>query len=192
MTTATAHVAQRDHTPGAAQTLLKGVLFLAIVGVCVAAVLYEETVRTWEAAISARWLDPVLPGSVTSWRTGYIISESPDGPLKFNITVECTCLVMIIPILVVCGGLLLQRSTRVSRVLLAMLVAVTGLIVVNQLRLGMLAWATQNWGIDPGYEVSHKLVGSILGIAGFALALLVAVKIMGIGKASYRHNRGTR
>jgi len=167
---------------GAKRTLgpAKALGLAGFLGVTVSAVLCQEVFRSAEAWLAATWLDLFLPGGCVAAGTGYMISESPQGPILFRITAECTSLVLIVPILLVGAALLLHRSTTVRRVLVAAVTAAVALSVVNQARLGLIAWATQTWGLDTGYEISHKLVGSIIGLLGFVAALLAALKIVGL------------
>jgi exosortase/archaeosortase family protein len=59
-------------------------------------------------------------------------------------------------------------------------------ILVNQLRLGLIAWFTYLWGIDVGFEIAHVFVGSIIGILGFAASVLVLFLIMGVRRRKRR------
>ncbi|WP_420367219.1 hypothetical protein [Curtobacterium sp. L1-20] len=99
-------------------------------------------------------------------------------------TLECTVLILVVPLTVVIGAMVFHRATSLARIVAALTVGTTALVIVNQGRLGLIAWATQVWGIVPGYQVSHLLVGSLLAIAGFVGALVLAITILGPRPAS--------
>jgi exosortase/archaeosortase family protein len=62
-------------------------------------------------------------------------------------------------------------------VLLGLLAAIVVVAATNELRILLIAWATQTYGFGLGYEVSHKFAGSVLAIFGFAGGLLLMLKI---------------
>lgn len=151
------------------------------------ATIEHVAVRTVEAQVVTSWLNWVLPGGVVAVRTGFMINESPDGAVLFDITAECTTLLLIAPLVIVTAALTLHRRTTVGRALLATLTSVSALILVNQVRFGLIAWATQLWGLDPGYEISHRLVGTVFSMLGFAGALLLGLFVLGVRQRGRRH-----
>lgn len=142
----------------------------------------HEMVRTWEAMLSARWLDGILAGGADPVGVGIYVRDTPAGGLVFQITPECTVVVLVAPMLLFGAALALHRRTGLARALWATVAGCVLLTVVNQFRIGLIIWATQQWGLDPGYEISHKLVGSVIGIGGFVGAVIVALVIVGAGR----------
>ncbi|MBT2483981.1 MULTISPECIES: exosortase/archaeosortase family protein [unclassified Microbacterium] len=139
----------------------------------------EAAFRTLEAAAAASWLNLFL-GPVTSSGPHYLVPIGDTGAVLLRVSPECSVLLLIIPILVILSFFALHGRTPLPRVILAALVTIAGLFLVNQIRLGVIAVATNVWGMDPGYELSHVLVGSLIGILGFVGALLAALLIMGV------------
>lgn len=70
--------------------------------------------------------------------------------------------------------------TRIStlRWAVATVLGVGVVVLVNQLRLGLIAWATLTWGLNPGYAISHTFVGSALAVLGFACAIILMLIVM--------------
>ena len=95
-----------------------------------------------------------------------------------QITNECSTAVLIIPFLLIMGGVGLRPTVRVSRVVLATLAGIGMLLAVNVIRIGGIGWATYHWGTTDGYRWSHLVIGSLLALAGFALSVLVALRIL--------------
>lgn len=151
----------------------------AIVVVCVVLAVQGGAFRSLEAATAAWWLTPFLPPIAA---VGDQIVFGLDGAesVSLQITSECTAGLLIIPVLLPLAFLAVHRRTALARVVAAALVAAGGLFVVNQLRIGLIAGSVKAWGIDPGYEVSHVLVGSVLSVVGFVAALLIALRIVGV------------
>lgn len=139
----------------------------------------EAGFRALEASVAASWLNVFVP-PVTSSGTGYLVPIADTGVVLLRVTPECSVLLLIVPILLVLSFFSLHGRTPLSRVILAAVVTTAGLLVVNQIRLGVIAVATNIWGMDPGYELSHVLVGSLIGILGFVGALLASLLIMGV------------
>lgn len=100
--------------------------------------------------------------------------------IALRVTVECTTLLIGVPLTVV--GAVILASTRVpwSRSVLGILAMWAIIFVVNLLRLVIIGWSTQTWGLDPGYEISHVFVGSVVGIIGYALGLAALLLIVGV------------
>ncbi len=52
------------------------------------------------------------------------------------------------------------------------------MLAVNAFRIVGIAWATWQYGYDPGYKYSHVFVGSACSLVGFVGAILVALWIL--------------
>lgn len=162
--------------------------FTAVVTACIAAVLQNVAVRAVEAKLLAAWMGSLLPGGVFAVDTKFVISNSVDGPVAFDVTAECTALVLVVPLALLVGFMTLHRGTSLVRSALALTVSVAVMAFINQGRLGLIAWATHYWGIDPGYEVTHALLGSLLSLIGFAFGVLLVLRTLGVvrGKGHVR------
>jgi exosortase/archaeosortase family protein len=183
--------------------LLRAILALALIGACVVIVVNEMNYRSFEAALVSSWIQGLIPGGARPLgdhvlmylpETNVPISglgpEATTGPelIALHITIECASYVVVIPLLLISAFLF--SATRVTwfRWALGTLAGVAGMLAVNQLRLGVIIFSTNRWGMDPGYEISHILVGSIIGLFGFIGCFFLCMKIMN-PKRSFRRVR---
>ena len=96
-------------------------------------------------------------------------------PLGLTMTPECTSAFLLVPLIVV-GALLVGLRPRIAgRVSWSLAVATGILIVVNQLRILVLAGLVSCLGTDRGYYWGHTMVGSIVSVFGGAIALVLFV-----------------
>lgn len=152
-----------------------GVVLLATAAVML---VWQEQVRHSEIAIAGLWFDLVLSGT-THTNDDVIYFTWSGGPLiGMRDTWECTVALLAGPMCAIGGVLLGLTRMPWHRLLAGLGVALGLLVVVNQLRLAMIAFSLQGWGL-PGYELSHKTLGSIFAIAGFVIAAGVFLKIAG-------------
>lgn len=143
-----------------------------------AMLVWQEQVRHGEIAIAGLWFDLVLTGT-THTNDDVIYFTWSGGPLiGMRDTWECTVALLAGPMCAIGGVLLGLTRMPWHRLLAGLGVALGLLVVVNQLRLAMIAFSLQGWGL-PGYELSHKTLGSIFAIAGFVIAAGVFLRIAG-------------
>ncbi len=152
-------------------------LALAIWAAMVAGIAYAAAGRTVEARLAA-----ALAGPVTAGRSGSIGDVLMTGlgtheVTGLKITNECTVLLLIVPMLFIAGLIILFRRFPVPSVLYGLLMGVLVVTLTNQVRVVLIAWATQHYGFGLGYELSHRFVGSVLAILGFALGTLVMIRL---------------
>ncbi len=60
----------------------------------------------------------------------------------------------------------------------ALIVAATVLVVVNTLRIGVIALCCRFWGLGVGYQVGHLVLGSLVSIVGIGLSLVLLTAIV--------------
>ena len=151
-------------------------LSLPILGAALYVLLYQNSFRDLEALMAQSWLSTLIEGSVG--RIGNLIYFSwPDGPaIGLRIGPECTVALLIAPFFVVVATLVSVTRFRVGKTLLGLAIGSAMLLVVNQIRIALIAVSIQQWGMT-GYDVSHRFIGTVVGLAGFTAALLVMVKI---------------
>ena len=154
-------------------------LFAALVMVAaVAAGLYwNEFYRAIEASLAAITLSPFANGTGASGTTFYL--QQPAGMIGLVITAECTALILVAPLIILAAVLLVTTRVSCSRIaagLLAMWLIVT---IVNEIRLAFIALASDTWGVEVGYPLSHTYVGSVIGILGFVAGLAALLIITG-------------
>lgn len=129
--------------------------------------------RVNEARILAVWLNPLIIGGVTPNDTHFLVHLPGPELIAFNITMECTALILLTPLAMVCALMLILTRIGLLRALLALIISVTATFILNQFRLGLIAWTTQTWGMDLGYEIGHRFIGSLIALFGFALGFLI-------------------
>lgn len=146
---------------------------------CALLVYSYRTVLTWEARATVPVMEWMTQGAAMAFDNIVAFGVGTPTPRGLRITPECTALVLITPILLFTGLLLAWSRIAVARLAVA---GTAGLIIaaaVSQLRVGMIGYAVERWGFHPGYDVAHKYVGPALALAGFALAILTMMKIIG-------------
>lgn len=153
---------------------------LALSGGIAWMLLQAETVRTWEAHFAAWWMNPWVDRGVTASGDTYMLWIAEDHLVAFQVTAECTAIILLAPLLAL--GAALMLSTRVSwlRGLSGITASAAVMLLVNQVRLALIGWATQQGGLEAGYEFGHRFAGSVIGIAGFAIGLIVLIAVTGV------------
>ncbi|MGP6169741.1 archaeosortase/exosortase family protein [Microbacterium sp. A204] len=159
---------------------------LALLAGAIALAVGSRTVQAVEARLVTLWLGPILPGGMVSDGPYYVIRAHTPTAQAFRITEECSAVVLLVPLFVVAAVIMLSTKVTVSRLLGGVLAMISVTLLVNQIRLGVIAWATHQWGMDPGYEISHRFVGSVIGIIGFSAGIAVLLLI-----TSSRRRAGT-
>lgn len=98
-----------------------------------------------------------------------------DTPFGLRMSPECTSAFLLLPLLLV-GAVMIALRPRIARQVIGALgIAVVALILVNQLRLLMLAGLIDWLGTDRGYYLGHTMFGSLISVIGGAAALVLFV-----------------
>lgn len=158
-------------------TPVRGLLALAIWTTMVGGIVYAARGRAVEARVAAALAGLVTPGRSRSIGDVILTGIGTRGPMGLKITNECTVLLLIVPMLFIAGLIVLFRRFPLHNVLFGLLMSVFVVTLTNQMRVVLIAWATQHYGFGLGYELSHKFVGSVLAIFGFALGMLVMFRL---------------
>lgn len=169
-------VREREPRAGAAHRALRVLGALVLVAAAVVVVWQQAAVRDGEASLAGHWFGTVLSGSVGSSRDVIWFGWVHGPAVGMQITSECTVALLLGPLFLLGAGLLAFTKARWNRLIFGLAAGMTVVVVVNQLRLAMIAVSTQHWGIG-GYDVSHKFVGTLFALAGFAAAALLMLKI---------------
>lgn len=162
----------RDVTVLAAR--LVGALGLAAAGVLV--FLQQTVMRKDEAFLAGHWFETFLTGPVYRSRDAVYISWQHGSEIGMRITSECTVALLIGPLFLLGAALLAFARPSFARLLVGLAIGLVTVVVVNQLRLGIIAIAMQRWGTT-GYHVSHTFLGTVVALAGFVVAALAMLKI---------------
>ena len=143
----------------------------------ISGVAFAATGRTYEARIAASPAGPVTGGHSRSMGDVLLTGLGTHQPMGLQITNECTVPLLIVPMLFIAGLIILFRRFRIRNVLFGLVMDVLVVTLTNQIRVIGIAWATERYGVGLGYEPSHRFVGSILAILGFALGMPVMLKL---------------
>jgi exosortase/archaeosortase family protein len=174
--------------PGRRQTTDRGgPRTFAGVGALSAAVLLllsEGWYRGVEAALAGRALSGLLGFPVMISRPLRTVFFAFDGTgpahmLGLQVTLGCSSDLLLAPVLLFTGVLLLFGHSSALRLLLAASIAAAVVVLVNTLRLVLIAVLVDWWGVETGFGWGHTLFGSVLTLAGMAVALGVFVVAVG-------------
>jgi exosortase/archaeosortase family protein len=184
MSTALPHAA-----PARLVRLPRALLAAGVLALTAFLVVAQHQVRHLEATLANTWINPLTGGDGLIWGDSFLLHLTPTQIIAFRITVECTILVLIVPILVFAAATIAFTRVSITRWFLATLAGAALLVLVNQIRLGVIAFATLTWGLDPGYEISHTFVGSALALVGFAGSVILMLTLISTKKRKRRHGR---
>lgn len=159
-------------------------------------VLHASDIRALEAKAVAFWLDPVLPGGAQALHTYFLIHlNGGHGDLiAFNVTTECTAVLILVPLTATAAVLLAVTPVKPVQALAALAAAATAATAANQLRLGLIAFTSQRWGMGLGFDLGHRYIGSIFSLAAFAVGFIVILRVClgGLASPSGRQSRASR
>jgi exosortase/archaeosortase family protein len=144
----------------------------------------EGWYRGVEAALAGRAMSGLLGFPVMVSRPLRTVFFAFDGTgpahmLGLQVTLGCSSDLLLAPVLLFTGVLLLFGQSSAPRVLLAASIAAAVVVLANTLRLVLIAVLVDWWGVETGFGWGHTLFGSVLTLAGMALALGVFVVAVG-------------
>ncbi|NYE95984.1 exosortase/archaeosortase family protein [Psychromicrobium silvestre] len=159
------------------QRVLRWIVALTMLAFATVLLSQNVAVRELETKLLAFWFSPLLIGGVKPNDTHFLVTIPPGQLIAFNITFECTVLLLILPLTALSALLLAFTKTSWTRVASGLLVSSAVVLVINQLRLALIAFTTQTWGLDFGYQIGHRFIGSLIALFGFALGFLIVLRI---------------
>jgi exosortase/archaeosortase family protein len=163
---------QQRHTAGTIGRVVLAGAILALAGI---AVIENQLVRSWDALGASGLLHLVGYDSMARSRY-FLIWDTPTKLSAYEVTAECTALVLLVPMLIVATAIAIQRRASVPRLVAGIAAMVGTVAVVNEVRLAFIGYAATEWG-STGYTIAHTFVGSAIGLLGFAggLALFFVI-----------------
>jgi len=172
----------RDRAPGLAERLAIGVtparLSAAAIGLAlVASLVLLRPVRLAEAMLSSAVLSALGFGAE---RVGTSVLVETDGARAgFTIASGCSTALLAAPFLAVGALAVATGRVRPGRAFATLAAALVGVVVVNQLRFGIVGAAIGWFGFRTGYGQSHVLIGTLVSTVGLVVGLAAFVLAMG-------------
>lgn len=167
---------QRSGPAQAAHGLLRLLCAAVPIALGALALWQQSQVRVLEAVVARAWLNPVLDGPVGQV-SDIVYFAWVGGPvIGMQVSEQCTVAYLLGPMCLLAALLVAITKSSLLRLGAALLVGASLLVIVNQLRLAIIALGTQHWGLT-GYDVTHKLMGTAFALVGFTLAALVMVVV---------------
>jgi exosortase/archaeosortase family protein len=157
---------------------------LAVWATAVVLLVRETWYRGVEAAVAGDtikdWLGyPVLIARARQTVFFAFHGTGPAHMLGLQVTLGCSSDLLLIPILLTTGILLCVGPASPVRVLFAAAMAAVIVVLVNMLRLVMIAALVSSWGVPAGFGWGHTLFGSVLTLFGMFAALVAFVLVLG-------------
>jgi exosortase/archaeosortase family protein len=149
---------------------------LAAMLLAIGLLLKQTAFRSAEAQATAHLIGLITSGRARS--TGAIIyfGIGTDNVNGMVITLMCSTVILIAPLLTLAGLLLLMPSMPTSRIALGLAIALGIVVASNMLRFAAAASALQWWG-SRGFNLVHHWIGSLFVIFGFAAAFILLLVI---------------
>jgi len=138
-----------------------------------------HTYMAAEAWLASRWVSVAVPGGTSFDRSGatFFFGLGGSHPAGLRVSSGCSAFVLALPLFAAAAVAAYFARFEVWRVV-GGLAAATGLLVVaNQVRLVMIAWAASRWRQE-GIFWSHTVAGSGLSLLGVVGSLLVFYRII--------------
>ncbi|AAT88252.1 hypothetical protein ATY41_10235 [Leifsonia xyli subsp. xyli] len=164
--------------------VLSAVVCLELVGVLL---LTQEKFRAYEATLVSA-VGNFFEGRISSHMGDAVLVQTSDLVwTAFRITMECTSLVMIIPLLLFSALIVLPAKAHWGSWLTATVVGLVLIEIINVARIWLIILATRTWS-EAGFWWTHVVSGSVLAIFGASVTVTVMLKIVN-GKIRNRAER---
>ncbi|MDQ1392170.1 MAG: hypothetical protein QOF30_1147 [Acidimicrobiaceae bacterium] len=170
--------------PGAGRSSRVALSLVMLLG-AVLLVLGNRALRTAELVVSGGVVS-LGAGHTVLYRPGHFIffETSASRTVGLQVTASCTAIFLMVPFLLLAAFMMLIPRVSATRLVVAAVVGAVVVFWLNQLRLLIIAWATHNWGIGPGFDWSHILAGSLVTTFSMLIALYLFFRISLTGRRS--------
>lgn len=178
------HVARRVRASGRGGRLA---LALVLFAVAISMVVFNAICRSGEAWLAQHVFSFVLhTNTVAVIHTAavYLNLGSTDY-FGLKITAQCSAFLIMTPLFLVAAVMCLRPRFKPSRLLGSVAVFAVLVIVVNQLRLVVIAGLTDRFGLGSGFGIAHNLVGALVMLLGLIGGIALFVKL--VSKARPAH-----
>ena len=152
---------------------------LVLLALGVVLVMGQHEVRVIEAAAARAPLAVLVGRAVHVPGTDLVFYPDYRGPglRALKVTLSCSSVPLVAPLALLGGVLAIVRRLDPRRVLVGVVLAVAAVFAVNLVRILLIAVSTSHFGLD-GYEVSHRIVGSAVTVAGACVAFMVTYRVV--------------
>jgi exosortase/archaeosortase family protein len=157
-----------------------------VCSVAALALIYQDWYRGAEAALAGdavgQWLGfPVLVARAQQTMFFAFHGTGDAHMLGLQVTLGCSSDLLIAPLLLITGLLLGLGHASAGRIVAAAAVAASIVVIVNVLRLVMIAEMVNWWGAQTGFGWGHTLFGSVLTLVGMFAALTAFIVVFNRG-----------
>jgi exosortase/archaeosortase family protein len=162
-----------------------------LAALAVLVVVYIDTTRVWEAAGAARVLQEVfgIAAEPVPGQPGIFLPS--DLPWMLSVTLDCAGALIVAPFLAIAALFALTGRFSAVRMIAGSALACAVVIVTNLFRIAIIGWALTTKGSD-GYAWWHTVGGSVMSVAGVAVALLILWRVaLAEPRASRTRRTGT-
>ncbi len=156
---------------------------VVLVGLAVSIVAGQATYRGGEAWLAAGFARHLISGptQVIANTATFFVHAGQTGMFGLRITAECSSWPFAVGFTVISAVLMAGSRLGIGRILLAAFAAIGVFVLVNQLRIQVVALASDHWGLDRGYQWSHVWVGTAITIVGAIVAFAAYLVVLGRG-----------
>lgn len=151
----------------------------ALVAIAIGLVACQGDVRVVEAA-GARFPLGLLVGEavhVPGTDLVFYPDHAGSGLRALKVTFSCSSVPLVAPLALLGAVLVCARRLSPRRVVAGVAAAAAIVFAVNLGRILLIAVVTANFGVD-GYEVSHRVIGSAVTVAGACAAFALTFRIV--------------
>jgi exosortase/archaeosortase family protein len=181
------HAARRVRESGRGVRLA---LALVLFALAISMVVFNSIARSGEAWLAQHVFSFVLhTNAVAVIHTAAVYLNI--GTTEFfglKITAQCSAFLLMTPLFLVAAVMCLRPRFRPSRLLGSLAVFAVLVVVVNQIRLVVIAALTDRFGLDAGFGIAHNLVGALVMLLGLIGGIALFVKLVTrVSKAGPAH-----
>lgn len=183
----------KKSTSSSVTQVVNVLLGIALAACGVLLMMNHDLLRQGETILAGVIANPFTPGEmyVSAATHTFFWGMGTADMHGLRVTAECTSAFLLGPLFIVAGLVLTAGRIGTVRILVATIIASTILVLANQTRLALIAWATANWGVDEGYQWSHTVGGSIVVGIGVALALIAFLVTLSLGRNKQKSRKDT-
>lgn len=136
--------------------------------------LWSLPYRSLEASLVGRVLSAITATAIHADR--FEVSNPSGSWMWFQVTMECTSAVLLVPLAVVAAWLVCQRRVRIRLVVLGLVVGWAIVAGSSTLRLFLIGFNYHHFGLS-SFWLTHDFVGTLVSVISTLIALLVQVRI---------------